>query len=81
MQNNNQRYCEPFNMTPKQFQEYQESKKTRLLWYIFWMVLASVFVDRIVLYIIITGWLIGSYRKNMKCEEQWIKDGSLKRSV
>jgi hypothetical protein len=80
MQNkNNERFCEPFNMTPKQFQAYKDSKQTRWLWYVFWMALGTIFNDRVYIYIIATFWLIGSYWHNAKCEEQWIKDGSLQR--
>jgi hypothetical protein len=80
MQNNNERYCEPFNMTPQEFRNYKDSKQTRLIWYVVGMAVVTIFNDRMYFYVLFTLILIGSYYRNAKCEEQWIKDGSLKRN-
>lgn len=79
MQNDKERYCERFNMTAQEFQDYKDSKKTRIIWYIFGMFIVTLFNDRIIGYIILTFLLFYSYYHNAKCEEQWIKDGSVRK--
>lgn len=76
--NNENRYCEPFNMTPREFQDYKASKFTRLIIYVVAMVISSLFYERWTGYIIFTIMLIWSYIHDAKCEAQWKKDGIMR---
>jgi len=76
--NNNRRYCDKFNMTPQEFQSYKSWKITRVFLYIVAMLISTIFKDRWVGYIWLTGLLILSYGHDYKCEQQWIKDGAIK---
>lgn len=71
------RYCEPFNTTPQEYEDYKASKYTRLIWYVIAMVLSSLFNDRWAGYIVFTLLLIISYIDDYQKEKQWKKDGSM----
>jgi hypothetical protein len=72
------RFCPPLEMTPQQFQEYKSSKVTRIFLYIIAMIVVSIFKEKWTAYTVFTIWLLGSYWYNAKCEEQWVKDGSVR---
>jgi len=73
------RYCDRFNMSAQEFQDYKSSKYTRIFLYLLVMVFVTIFNDRWTGYIFLTGWLLISYWHNAKQEQQWIKDGSMRR--
>jgi len=75
---NDKRECDRFNMGVNEFQEYKFKKKTRVLWYILWMVVVSIFNDRTYGYIYITGWLMLSYLLDNIREKRWIEEGSVR---
>ncbi|WP_066713152.1 hypothetical protein [Clostridium sp. Marseille-P299] len=74
---NNKRYCGRFNMSAREFQNYKEWKKIRVILYIVAMIGSSIFIDRISLWFILTIYLMFKIGHEHKCEEQWIKDGSI----
>ena len=76
--NNNERYCDRFNMSASEFQSYKSSKKTRIFLYLVCMFVVTFFYARVLGYVVITFWLISSYVHDAKREEQWIKDGSVR---
>ena len=75
--NQDNRYCDRFNMTPQEFQNYKESKLGRLVIYIIAMIAVSIFVEKWCGYICFTFLLLLSYYNDYKCEQQWLKDGSV----
>lgn len=76
--NDNERYCDRFNMSPQEFQNYKESKIGRLVIYIIAMIAVSIFTERWSGYICFTFLLLLlSYYNDYKCEKQWLSDGSV----
>lgn len=78
--NNNGRYCDRFNMTPQQFQNYKDNKTVRVVIYIIAMIGVTIFQDRIWGYVAFTFFLVSAIYNDYKKEEQWMKDGSMKPS-
>lgn len=74
---NETRICEPFNMTPQEYQSYKASKFTRLIWYAIGMLFISICREKISGYIMLTIILILSYVHDYLNECQWKKDGSM----
>lgn len=75
---NENRYCEPFNMTPQEFYDYKAGKFTRLIPYAIAMIISTLFYEKWTGYIMFTAMLIWSYVHDAKCEAQWKKDGSMR---
>ena len=74
---NDTRYCDYFNMNYIGFQEYKRWKRTRFILYIMAMLLFSIFIDRYTAWTLLTLFYWLAVRHDKKCEEQWIKDGSI----
>jgi hypothetical protein len=76
--NEENRFCEPFSMTPQEFDGYKRSKSTRIAWYILAMIFVSIFNERMFGYVYLTFLLIFSYWYDSMKEKQWKKDGSMR---
>lgn len=75
----NQRYCERFNMTRNEFQDYKEWKKLRVVIYVIAMIGSTILNDRINAWVTFTVIIWLKQKHESKCEAQWIKDGAIKK--